>query len=45
MFIMLNHINKLTHTSYVDVHIIQYKVNISQTTITVAKFPSHDYVL
>jgi hypothetical protein len=45
VFTMLNHINKLRHTSYVDMHIIKNKVNISQTKITLAKFASYDYVL
>jgi hypothetical protein len=29
VFMMVNHINKLRHTSYVDMHIIKTKVNIS----------------
>ena len=45
VFRVVNHINKLRHTSYVDMHIIKTKVNISQTKITVAKFVYHVYVL
>ena len=45
VFIMVNHINKFPHPSCVDVHLVKPKVNIYQTTINLATFVYHVYVL
>ena len=45
VIIMVNHINKFPHPSCVDVHLVKPKVNIYQTTITLATFVYHVYVL